>query len=163
MKRARPQAAPFLRFAIRRSKVWESLILKTLRKNTMIEVPVSWGELVDKITILQIKSDRMRDEAKLQNVRKELTLLTARLGANAENAEVSRLTKALYDVNAALWDIEDDIRDCENAGDFGEKFVALARSVYITNDKRAELKREVNLALGSGLVEEKSYQAYKIQ
>jgi len=129
----------------------------------MIEVPVSWGELVDKITILQIKSDRMKDEAKLQNVRKELALLTDRLGANAGDAEVSRLTKALYDVNAALWDIEDDIRDCENAGDFGEKFVSLARSVYITNDKRADLKREVNLALGSGLVEEKSYQAYKIQ
>ena len=129
----------------------------------MIEVPVSWGELVDKITILQIKSDRMKDEAKLQNVRKELVLLTDRLGANAGHAEVSRLTKALYGVNAALWDIEDDIRDCENAGDFGEKFVSLARSVYITNDKRAELKREVNLALGSVLVEEKSYQAYKIQ
>lgn len=129
----------------------------------MIEVPVSWGELVDKITILQIKSDRMSDEAKLANVRKELALLKDRLGANAGNAEVSRLTQALYDVNAALWDIEDKIRDCENAGDFGEKFVRLARSVYITNDKRAELKREVNLALGSGLVEEKSYQAYKIQ
>ena len=129
----------------------------------MIEVPVSWGELVDKITILQIKSDRMKDEVKLQNVRKELTLLTDRLGATVENAEVARLAKALYDVNAALWDIEDDIRDCENAGDFDEKFVSLARSVYITNDKRADLKREVNLALGSGLVEEKSYQAYKIQ
>jgi hypothetical protein len=129
----------------------------------MIEVPVSWGELVDKITILQIKSDRMKDETKLRNVRKELTLLTDRLGTNAGNAEVSRLTKALYDVNAALWDIEDDIRDCENAGDFSDKFVSLARSVYITNDKRAELKREVNLALGSGLVEEKSYQAYKVQ
>lgn len=129
----------------------------------MIEVPVSWGELVDKITILQIKSDRMSDAAKLANVRKELDLLKKRLGGNAENAEVARLTRALYDVNAALWDIEDDIRDCENAGDFGEKFVKLARSVYITNDKRADLKREVNHALGSGLVEEKSYQAYKIQ
>lgn len=129
----------------------------------MIEAPVSWGELVDKITILQIKSDRMTDEAKLANVRKELTLLTEKLGDHARNDEVSRLTKALYDVNAALWDIEDDIRDCENAGDFGDKFVQLARSVYITNDKRAELKREVNFALGSGLMEEKSYQKYKVQ
>lgn len=129
----------------------------------MIEAPVSWGELVDKITILQIKSDRMTDEGKLANVRKELSLLTEKLGAHAENPEVSRLTKALYDVNAALWDIEDDIRDCENAGDFGDKFVQLARSVYITNDKRAELKREVNFALGSGLMEEKSYQKYKVQ
>lgn len=129
----------------------------------MIEVPVSWGELVDKITILQIKSDRMTDEGKLANVRKELTLLTEKLGRHASEAEVIRLTKALYDVNAALWDIEDHIRDCENSGDFGEKFIRLARSVYITNDKRAELKREVNAALGSELIEEKSYQKYKIQ
>ena len=129
----------------------------------MIEVPVSWGELVDKITILQIKSERMSDETKLKNVRRELDLLTQRLGANAGNAEASRLTRALYDVNAALWDIEDNIRDCESAGDFGEKFVKLARLVYITNDRRAELKREINIALGSALVEEKSYRAYKIR
>jgi hypothetical protein len=129
----------------------------------MIEVPVSWGELVDKITILQIKSDRMSDAGKLANVRKELALLTAKLGDNASVAEVERLTGELCKVNAALWDIEDDIRECENAGDFGEKFISLARSVYITNDKRAELKREVNAALGSGLMEEKSYQTYKVQ
>jgi Family of unknown function (DUF6165) len=129
----------------------------------MIEVPVSWGELVDKITILQIKSDRMTDEGKLINVRKELALLTEKLGAHAGNDDVSRLTKALYDVNAELWDIEDDIRDCENSGNFSDKFVLLARAVYITNDKRAELKREVNFALGSGLMEEKSYQKYKVQ
>jgi hypothetical protein len=129
----------------------------------MIEVPVSWGELVDKITILQIKSDRMADEHKLVNVRRELALLSEKLGEYAALAEVKRLTAELYKVNAALWDIEDDIRDCENTGDFGDRFVALARSVYITNDQRAELKREVNLALGSGLMEEKSYQKYKIQ
>jgi len=129
----------------------------------MIEVPVSWGELVDKITILQIKSDRMRDAQKLANVRKELALLTEKLGSHSSNAEVVRLTGELYGVNAALWDIEDDIRECENAGDFGEKFIALARSVYIRNDRRAELKRDVNTVLGSELVEEKSYQKYKIQ
>jgi hypothetical protein len=129
----------------------------------MIEVPVSWGELVDKITILQIKSDRMRDEQKLVNVRKELALLTEKLGDNASHTEVKRLTGELYEVNAALWDIEDDIRDCENAGDFGDKFIQLARSVYITNDKRADLKREVNAVLGSELIEEKSYQKYKVQ
>jgi hypothetical protein len=129
----------------------------------MIEVPVSWGELVDKITILQIKSDRMSDVKKLANVRKELSLLGEKLGTNAGNAEIVRLTGELYTVNCALWDIEDHIRDCENAGDFGEKFVSLARSVYITNDKRADLKREVNMVLGSGLIEEKSYQSYKIQ
>jgi hypothetical protein len=162
MKRAWRKPRPFCVFQSGALKS-EELDSYDFEENTMIEVPVSWGELVDKITILQIKSDRMKDEAKLQNVRKELTLLKSRLGENAENAEVSRLTAALYDVNAALWDIEDDIRDCENAGDFGEKFVSLARSVYITNDKRADLKREVNLALGSGLVEEKSYQTYKIQ
>lgn len=130
---------------------------------SMIEVPVSWGELVDKITILEIKSDRMRDEQKLANVRKELALLTEKLGSHASNVELGRLSKELYDVNATLWDIEDDIRECENAGDFGEKFIALARSVYIRNDKRAELKREVNAVLGSELIEEKSYQKYKIQ
>jgi hypothetical protein len=129
----------------------------------MIEAPVSWGELVDKITILQIKSDRMSDPEKLANVRKELGLLTEKLGVHAENVEVARLTRQLYDVNAALWDIEDDIRECENAADFGETFVKLARAVYITNDKRADLKREVNVALGSGLMEEKSYQKYKVQ
>jgi hypothetical protein len=129
----------------------------------MIEVPVSWGELVDKITILQIKSDRMRDEQKLANVRKELALLTEKLGGNASVPEVERLTGELYKVNAALWDIEDHIRECENAGDFGETFISLARSVYITNDKRAELKREVNAVLGSGLIEEKSYRTYKVQ
>jgi Family of unknown function (DUF6165) len=129
----------------------------------MIEVPVSWGELVDKITILQIKSDRMSDPVKLANVRKELTLLTGKLGTYGDVAEVAQLTKALYDVNSALWEIEDEIRDCENAGDFSDRFVQLARSVYITNDKRAELKRDVNAVLGSELVEEKSYQSYKVQ
>jgi Family of unknown function (DUF6165) len=129
----------------------------------MIEVPVSWGELVDKITILQIKSDRMQDEVKLANVRKELSLLKEKLGAYGEVSEVAQLTRALYDVNTALWDIEDEIRDCENEGDFGPRFVKLARSVYITNDRRAELKRDVNAVLGSELVEEKSYQAYKVQ
>lgn len=129
----------------------------------MIEVPVSWGELVDKITILQIKSDRMSDKKKLANVRKELALLNQKLDRNAEHSEITRLTGDLYAVNASLWDIEDKIRECENAGDFGETFVSLARSVYITNDKRSDIKREINMVLGSGLVEEKSYQSYKIQ
>lgn len=129
----------------------------------MIEVPVSWGELVDKITILQIKSERMSDETKLANVRKELALLKGKLGDHADLIEIVRLTGELYEVNTALWGIEDEIRDCENNGDFGDKFVGLARSVYITNDRRADLKREINTALGSGLMEEKSYQAYKVQ
>lgn len=128
----------------------------------MIEVPVSWGELIDKITILEIKSERISDVAKLGNIRKELELLKSRLGARASQPEVERLTDALMGINGALWDIEDAIRGCENAGDFGGRFVELARSVYITNDKRADLKRELNIVLGSDLVEEKSYQAYKV-
>jgi hypothetical protein len=128
----------------------------------MIEVPVSWGELIDKITILEIKSERISDVAKLGNVRKELDLLKSRLGVRAGQPEVSRLTDELRSVNGSLWDIEDEIRVCENAGDFGSRFVELARSIYITNDRRADLKRELNMVLGSDLVEEKSYQAYKV-
>jgi hypothetical protein len=161
MLRARRKPRPFcFLIASGQNKVGQRILI--LKGRTMIEVPVSWGELVDKITILQIKSDRMQDEQKLANVRKELLLLSDKLGDKAEIADVKRLTGELYAVNAALWDIEDDIRDCENAGDFGEKFISLARSVYITNDKRADLKREVNAVLGSGLVEEKSYQKYKV-
>lgn len=129
----------------------------------MIEVPVSWGELIDKITILEIKSERMKDEAKRANVARELELLRARLGERAVMTEIDRLARALREVNEALWDIEDDIRAHENAGDFGSRFVELARSVYITNDRRADLKRELNMVLGSELIEEKSYMAYKIQ
>lgn len=128
----------------------------------MIEIPVSWGELIDKITILEIKSERIADTGKLGNVRRELDLLRMRLAGRADRADVARMVGDLRDVNAKLWDIEDEIRDCENAGDFGHRFVALARSVYVTNDRRAELKREINVALGSDLVEEKSYQAYKV-
>lgn len=128
----------------------------------MIEVPVSWGELIDKITILEIKSERIGDQAKLGNVRKELELLKSRLGARAAQPEISRLTGSLRDVNGTLWNVEDEIRACENAGDFGSRFVELARSVYITNDRRAALKREINIVLGSDLFEEKSYQAYPV-
>ncbi len=126
----------------------------------MIEVPVAWGELVDKITILEIKSERIADPAKLANVRAELHLLRERLGSVEADPAVSRLHAALRQVNETLWRIEDDIRDCERDGDFGAKFVELARSVYRTNDRRAELKREINLALGSAILEEKSYKPY---
>ncbi|WP_255720132.1 DUF6165 family protein [Oryzibacter oryziterrae] len=126
----------------------------------MIEVPVSWGEMIDKITILEIKAARMSDSAKVENVRKELDLLNGKLGPARGNAVVAGLTDKLRDVNAALWDIEDEIRDCEREQDFGPRFIALARSVYFTNDKRADLKREINLELSSGIVEEKSYKPY---
>lgn len=126
----------------------------------MIEVPVAWGELVDKITILEIKSERIADAGKLANVATELRLLRERLGAVEADPAVARLHAALKGVNEELWVIEDDIRDCERGGDFGPKFIELARSVYRTNDRRAELKREINVALGSAILEEKSYKPY---
>lgn len=126
----------------------------------MIEVPVSWGELIDKITILEIKSERIEDAAKRANVDRELSLLRERLATAPERDEVHRLTGELKVVNLELWVIEDDIRDCERAADFGDRFVALARAVYHTNDKRAALKRALNEALGSAIVEEKSYRPY---
>lgn len=128
----------------------------------MIEVPVSWGELIDKITILEIKSERMFEPSKLGNVRRELELLTSKLDARVTRPDIARIRDALRGVNEALWKIEEEIRGCENAGDFGHRFVELARSVYITNDKRADLKRELNIVLRSDLVEEKSYSAYKV-
>ena len=126
----------------------------------MIEAPVSWGELIDKITILQIKSERIEDAAKRRNVDTELALLEARRATAPAGGEVERLTAELKAVNTELWVIEDDIRDCERAQDFGPSFIALARAVYHTNDKRAALKRALNEALGSAIVEEKSYKPY---
>ncbi len=126
-----------------------------------IRVEVSPGELIDKITILEIKSDRIEDKAKLANVRTELGLLTATRDAAIEHVEkLAELTTGLRKINEKLWDIEDEIRLCEAAGDFGDKFIELARAVYISNDERARLKREINELLGSAIVEEKSYQPY---
>jgi hypothetical protein len=126
-----------------------------------IMVPVSWGEVIDKITILEIKSKRLGDAAKLANVRKELDMLAAvREREFPRHRELASLSGQLEEVNAKLWDIEDDIRDCERKRDFGSRFVELARAVYYTNDERAQLKRRVNDLLGSELVEEKSYAAY---
>ena len=126
----------------------------------MIEVPVSWGELIDKITILEIKAERIADADKRANVGRELALLQDRLAAAPAHAGVAALTQALKTVNTALWEIEDDIRDCERDGDFGPRFVELARAVYRTNDRRAALKRDLNDALGSAITEEKSYRPY---
>lgn len=125
-------------------------------------VPVSVGEVVDKITILRIKQAEIRDPAKLANVEKELAALEAsyRDHVGTPSEEVRRLTEALQAINRDLWQIEDDIRDCERLGDFGPRFIRLARAVYVTNDERARLKKDINLALGSALVEEKSYQDY---
>jgi len=126
-----------------------------------VSVPASPGELIDKITILAIKSERMGDAAKLENVRAELELLSATRDAAIEpTPELDALTASLKAANEKLWQIEDDIRDCEAAGDFGDKFIELARSVYINNDRRAALKRDINMALGSDIIEEKSYKPY---
>jgi len=126
-----------------------------------IRVEIAPGELIDKITILEIKLARMDDAAKLANVRIERDTLAAARDANLPPSDrLDGLTAELRAVNERLWEIEDDIRQCERAGDFGPRFVELARSVYITNDRRAALKRAINEALGSRLVEEKSYAAY---
>lgn len=121
-------------------------------------VPVSWGELIDKITILEIKNARIADPVKRANVARELAaLVAARDAAGTVPPPVAALADELREVNEALWEIEDAIRECEAAGDFSARFVALARDVYRTNDRRAALKRRINQAMGSELVEEKSY------
>ena len=126
-----------------------------------VKVNIAPGELIDKITILLIKSERMDDEEKLANVRLELDILSATRDEDiAGSAELDDLTTKLKKVNEALWKIEDNIRDCEAAKDSGESFVELARSVYITNDERARLKREISVLLGSQVLEEKSYKPY---
>ncbi len=127
----------------------------------VIKVPVSFGEVLDKITILEIKSERIADPEKVKNVRLELDELSGTWnGAVQDQAAIADLRKQLKSVNEELWEIEDDIRDQEAAQDFGPRFIELARAVYVTNDKRAAIKKEVNLALGSRFVEEKSYQDY---
>jgi hypothetical protein len=129
---------------------------------SLISVPVSHGELIDKITILEIKSVHIRDAAKLANVRAELELLNTTWGADAA-AKVDILAERaqLKTVNEALWDIEDRIRLKEKAQAFDGEFVELARSVYFRNDERAAIKRAINIKLGSQLVEEKSYASYQ--
>jgi hypothetical protein len=126
-----------------------------------ILVPISPGELLDKITILRIKAERIRDAAKLANVRLELELLEQTWRDACGTADVATEERALQEVNARLWDIEDRIRAKEAVRAFDAQFIELARSVYIENDERAAVKKRINLALGSRLLEEKSYQAYR--
>lgn len=130
------------------------------RPMSRIEIAVSAGELVDKVTILEIKSDRITQPDKLANVRRELDILGARLAPLLAEPAVEALKAKLRAVNETLWQIEDDIRECERQQDFGETFIALARAVYRTNDRRAALKREIDELVGSEIVEEKSYAAY---
>ena len=129
---------------------------------TELLVPVSYGELLDKIAILQIKSERMSDAVKLANVRKELDALSATwLEHPAARTDIIELRAQLKAVNERLWVIEDDIRVQEKNQVFDAEFVRLARAVYFENDERAKIKKEINLALGSAYVEEKSYQDYR--
>ncbi|MEX0502118.1 DUF6165 family protein [Alphaproteobacteria bacterium LSUCC0719] len=127
----------------------------------LLNVPVSVGEVVDKVTILEIKSDRITDPDKLKNIVAELESLRPLVsGGVFDGEEMVGLTDALREVNSTLWDIEDNIRAEEAAERFGARFIELARAVYVTNDRRAELKKKINLATGSELVEEKSYEDY---
>jgi hypothetical protein len=124
-------------------------------------VPISPGELIDKISILEIKSQRMTDPEKLQNVRTELSMLGDTWRESEYSAvNISQQWEGLRQVNGKLWDIEDRIRDKERDGAFDAEFIELARSVYFTNDERAALKKSINTQLGSLLVEEKSYASY---
>jgi tetratricopeptide (TPR) repeat protein len=130
-------------------------------RSAAVRIEMAPGELIDKITILEIKRERIKDAAKLANVRTELDVLNrTRDGALPSSGELERLTAELRSVNEALWELEDRIRECEREGDFGDRFVELARSVYKNNDRRAALKRSINELLGSRLVEEKSYAPY---
>jgi predicted nucleic acid-binding Zn-ribbon protein len=123
-----------------------------------MKIEVSNGEIIDKLTIIQIKLERITDELKQVNLRKEYNELLAASSAIIDSSD--ELWKALYDVNCELWDIEDHIRDLERKKEFGNDFIETARSVYIKNDRRSDLKREINIKTSSGLIEEKSYEKY---
>ena len=126
----------------------------------IINAPISLGELIDKISVLVIKEKKIKDEKKNNLIREELTLLRKTLNEAANNNSINNYLNQLIDVNSALWKIEDEIRDCEKNKKFDQKFIELARSVYITNDKRAEIKLEINNKFGSKIVEVKSYTKY---
>jgi len=126
-----------------------------------INVPISPGELVDKITILEIKKEFIDDINKLKNIKHEYDLLMQIYSNDVSQTDgVDSLKSKLKNINLSLWKIEDDIRDCERDKIFNERFVQLARDVYFTNDKRSKVKLEINLLLNSSLVEEKSYKDY---
>jgi hypothetical protein len=123
-------------------------------------VPASWGEVIDRITILEIKVTRLATEAARANAARELALLDGIARPVLAKAEIATMVAQLKTLNQALWDIEDSIREHERAGDFGPSFVELARAVYHRNDERGAIKRALNLALDSALIEEKSYRPY---
>tara|TARA_B100000686_G_scaffold131581_1_gene138554 strand:+ start:1968 stop:2360 length:393 start_codon:yes stop_codon:yes gene_type:complete len=129
--------------------------------NNQILVPVSPGEVIDKITILEIKKEFILDKDKLVNINHEFNLLMDIFNSNFSDVQgINELKSELKEINLALWKIEDDIRDCERNKKFDQVFIDLARSVYITNDKRSKVKMNINLLLNSDLIEEKSYKDY---
>ena len=126
-----------------------------------ILVPLSVGELIDKISILKIKKKKITNKNKQKNIIKELKFLEKIYKSNIKkNKKLDRCEKQLIKINKILWEIEDEIRNCESKRDFKEIFIKLARSVYINNDKRSKIKREINPITGSNLIEEKSYKSY---
>ena len=126
----------------------------------IINTPVSLGELVDKISILHIKNLNIKDNKKLKLVKEELILLNETLNNHIKRSEIQKYLDLLIEINSKLWLIEDEIRDCERNQNFNQKFIDLARSVYFTNDKRSEIKLNINKKFGSKIVEVKSYEAY---
>lgn len=128
--------------------------------DTIPRVPTSWGELLDKISILEIKVARLHAAEARSNAGRELAMLGEIAAPALAHPQAASLRAQLKTLNEVLWDIEDRIREHERAGDFGEDFITLARSVYKTNDQRGAIKRQINLVLGSALIEEKSYKPY---
>ena len=126
----------------------------------IINTPVSLGELVDKISILHIKNINIKDDKKLKLIREELELLNLTLNKHIKKNDIKNYLDSLIEINSRLWVIEDDIRDCERNKKFDQTFIDLARSVYFTNDKRSEVKLEINKKFGSKIIEVKSYEEY---
>lgn len=130
-----------------------------------MKIEVSNGEIIDKYTILEIKLSQIKDEAKLKNIQHEYDVLTPDVqsiyAVSKDESHLKKLHNDLLTINKKLWDIEDDIRECERAKDFGKTFIDLARAVYYTNDDRSDVKKAINIYTGSDLIEEKSYEDYK--
>jgi len=134
----------------------------------IVEAPISIGELVDKLTILEIKCDNINDPGKSPNIYKELKLLTKKWNEVFKDSKITKkqldalreATKELKTTNTKLWEIEDNIRECERNKNFNNDFINLARAVYVTNDRRSQIKKDINNLLGSEIVEEKSYSDY---
>ncbi len=123
-----------------------------------VRAPIAIGELIDKLSILEIKAERIVNQDKLRNVQAELKILNElKSAAGLNTPDMKPFAEELKLINAELWDIEDEIRELETRHDFGQRFIALARSIYLTNDRRARVKREINLTYGSDIIEEKSY------